>query len=139
MSTPHGRQGLAPANRLQILAEAPTDRPRPPFLKGLDNAPAISQETYEVPALLNPSSPVSADEELGGGGPTPQSQFTKSLTHLPVPESSVKDPKLSKTGKYISRQKKIDQKVGSTQGLNILGVCVHQGEQTYRMGTSQLG
>lgn len=67
----HGRQGLAPANRLQILAEAPTDRPRPPFLKGLDNAPAISQETYEVPALLNPSSPVYEQMKSWVEGPPP--------------------------------------------------------------------
>ncbi|XP_055290414.1 cas scaffolding protein family member 4 isoform X2 [Moschus berezovskii] len=67
----HGRQGLAPANRLQILAEAPTDRPRPPFLKGLDNAPAISQETYEVPTLLNPTSPVYEQMKSWVEGPPP--------------------------------------------------------------------
>lgn len=67
----HGRQGLAPANRLQILAEASTDRPRPPFLKGLDNAPAISQETYEVPTLLNPSSPVYEQMKSWVEGPPP--------------------------------------------------------------------
>ncbi|KAJ1076760.1 hypothetical protein K5549_010078 [Capra hircus] len=67
----HGRQGLAPANRLQILVEAPTDRPRPPFLKGLDNAPTISQETYEVPTLLNPSSPVYEQMKSWVEGPPP--------------------------------------------------------------------
>ncbi|XP_050601240.1 cas scaffolding protein family member 4 isoform X3 [Macaca thibetana thibetana] len=44
----HGRQGLAPANRLQILTEVTADRPCPPFLRGLEEAPANSQETYQA-------------------------------------------------------------------------------------------
>ncbi|XP_055122703.2 cas scaffolding protein family member 4 isoform X3 [Symphalangus syndactylus] len=44
----HGRQGLAPANRLQILTEVAADRPCPPFLRGLEEAPASSEETYQA-------------------------------------------------------------------------------------------
>ncbi|XP_073861682.1 cas scaffolding protein family member 4 isoform X8 [Macaca fascicularis] len=44
----HGRQGLAPANRLQILTEVTADRPCPPFLRGLEEAPASSEETYQA-------------------------------------------------------------------------------------------
>ncbi|XP_066091298.1 cas scaffolding protein family member 4 [Saccopteryx bilineata] len=50
----HGRQGLAPANRLQILRETPTDRPCPPFLRGLEEALTSSEGTYQVPTLLSP-------------------------------------------------------------------------------------
>uniref|UniRef100_A0A452T5A0 Cas scaffolding protein family member 4 n=1 Tax=Ursus maritimus TaxID=29073 RepID=A0A452T5A0_URSMA len=53
----HGRQGLAPANRLQILPEAPADRPCPPFLRGLEEALASSEEPYQVPTLLKPPAP----------------------------------------------------------------------------------
>ncbi|KAM8920413.1 cas scaffolding protein family member 4 isoform 2-T2 [Lycaon pictus] len=44
----HGRQGLAPANRLQILPEAPAERPCPPFLRGLEEGLASSKETYQA-------------------------------------------------------------------------------------------
>ncbi|KAF6087509.1 Cas scaffold protein family member 4 [Phyllostomus discolor] len=56
----HGRQGLAPANRLQVLTEAPADRPWPPSLAGLEEALASPKETYRVPTLLGhpPPSPV---------------------------------------------------------------------------------
>ncbi|KAM6147622.1 cas scaffolding protein family member 4 isoform 1-T1 [Erethizon dorsatum] len=42
----HGRRGLAPANRLQVLTEAPGDSSRPP----LSCPPIGSEETYQVPA-----------------------------------------------------------------------------------------
>ncbi|XP_003806199.1 cas scaffolding protein family member 4 isoform X2 [Pan paniscus] len=48
----HGRQGLAPANRLQILTEVAADRPCPPFLRGLEEAPASSEETYQAILML---------------------------------------------------------------------------------------
>uniref|UniRef100_A0A8C9E937 Cas scaffolding protein family member 4 n=1 Tax=Phocoena sinus TaxID=42100 RepID=A0A8C9E937_PHOSS len=60
----HGRQGLAPANRLEILVEAPADRPCPPFLRGPEDASTSSQETYEVPTPLNPSSPGPVYEQM---------------------------------------------------------------------------
>ncbi|XP_023045344.1 cas scaffolding protein family member 4 isoform X4 [Piliocolobus tephrosceles] len=44
----HGRQGLAPANRLQILTEVTADRPCPPFPRGPEEAPASSEETYQA-------------------------------------------------------------------------------------------
>ncbi|XP_053429425.1 cas scaffolding protein family member 4 isoform X2 [Nycticebus coucang] len=50
----HGKQGLAPANRLQILTEVATDRPCPAFLRGLGEALAHSEEIYQVPTLLHP-------------------------------------------------------------------------------------
>ncbi|XP_045384825.1 cas scaffolding protein family member 4 isoform X1 [Lemur catta] len=49
----HGRQGLAPANRLQILTEAAADKPCTAFLQGLGEALA-SSEIYQVPTLLHP-------------------------------------------------------------------------------------
>ncbi|XP_007953787.1 cas scaffolding protein family member 4 [Orycteropus afer afer] len=53
----HGRQGLAPANRLQMLTKAPTDRPCAPLLGGLQAALASSEEAYQVPSLLGPPTP----------------------------------------------------------------------------------
>ncbi|KAL2763531.1 cas scaffolding protein family member 4 isoform c [Daubentonia madagascariensis] len=50
----HGRQGLAPANRLQILTEAAADRPCTTFLRGLGEALASSEKIYQVPTLLHP-------------------------------------------------------------------------------------
>ncbi|XP_034881323.1 cas scaffolding protein family member 4 [Mirounga leonina] len=69
----HGRQGLAPANRLQILPEAPADRPCPPFLRGLEEALANSEETYQVPTLLKPPTPGPVYEHMKGWveGPPP--------------------------------------------------------------------
>ncbi|XP_053526987.1 cas scaffolding protein family member 4 isoform X2 [Artibeus jamaicensis] len=53
----HGRQGLAPANRLQVLKEAPADRPWPPSLTGLEEGLANPKETCRVPTLLSPPPP----------------------------------------------------------------------------------
>ncbi|XP_013001100.1 cas scaffolding protein family member 4 [Cavia porcellus] len=49
----HGKQGLAPANRLQILTEAPGDPPCPP----LSCTPPGSEEAYQVPASPRSSPP----------------------------------------------------------------------------------
>uniref|UniRef100_A0A8C2UZP0 Cas scaffolding protein family member 4 n=1 Tax=Chinchilla lanigera TaxID=34839 RepID=A0A8C2UZP0_CHILA len=49
----HGRRGLAPANRLQILTEAPADTLCPP----LSRPPTSSEETYQVPTPLHSSPP----------------------------------------------------------------------------------
>ncbi|XP_012322925.2 cas scaffolding protein family member 4 isoform X2 [Aotus nancymaae] len=60
----HGRQGLAPANRLQILTEVAADRLRPPFLRDLEEAPASSEETYQVPTLPHPPTPGPVYEQM---------------------------------------------------------------------------
>ncbi|XP_057559642.1 cas scaffolding protein family member 4 [Hippopotamus amphibius kiboko] len=85
----HGRQGLAPANRLQILVEAPADGPCPPFLRGLEDAPASSQETYEVPTLLSPSSPGPVYEQMKSWveGPPPP---TIQVYEVPDPQASAR-------------------------------------------------
>nr|CAN13138.1 orthologue of H. sapiens chromsome 20 open reading frame 32 (C20orf32) [Sus scrofa] len=66
----HGRQGLAPANRLQILEEAPADGPCPPFFGGLEEAPGRSQENYEVPSPPTPG-PVYEQMKSWVEGPPP--------------------------------------------------------------------
>ncbi|XP_050999841.1 cas scaffolding protein family member 4 [Acomys russatus] len=53
----HGRQGLAPANRLQILQETPADRPCHPFLRDLDTDLTSSEAPYQVPNLFRPPPP----------------------------------------------------------------------------------
>ncbi|GAB1287266.1 Cas scaffolding protein family member 4 [Apodemus speciosus] len=53
----HGRQGLAPANRLQVLRETPADRPCPLPLRGLDADPTSSEAPYLVHNLFSPPPP----------------------------------------------------------------------------------
>ncbi|XP_033042698.1 cas scaffolding protein family member 4 isoform X5 [Trachypithecus francoisi] len=71
----HGRQGLAPANRLQILTEVTADRPCPPFPRGLEETPASSEETYQVPTLPCPPTPGPVYEQMRSWveGPQPPS------------------------------------------------------------------
>ncbi|XP_036915838.1 cas scaffolding protein family member 4 [Sturnira hondurensis] len=85
----HGRQGLAPANRLQILTEAPADRPWPPSLTGLQEALANPKETYRVPILLSPPSPSPVYEHMKSwveGTSSPKVQAYK----LPDPPASAR-------------------------------------------------
>ncbi|XP_052040388.1 cas scaffolding protein family member 4 isoform X2 [Apodemus sylvaticus] len=53
----HGRQGLAPANRLQVLRETPADRPCPLLLRGLDADLTSSEAPYQVHSLSCPPPP----------------------------------------------------------------------------------
>ena len=85
----HGRQGLAPANRLQVLTEAPTDRPWPPSLTGLEETLASPTETYQVPTLLRPppASPVYEHMKSWVEGPSsPKVQ----VYELPDPPASAR-------------------------------------------------
>ncbi|XP_058418417.1 cas scaffolding protein family member 4 [Diceros bicornis minor] len=85
----HGRQGLAPANRLQILTEAPTDRPCPPFLRGLEEDLASNEETYQVPTLLHspPPGPVYEQMKSWVEGPPPP---TIQVYEFPDPPASAR-------------------------------------------------
>nr|XP_034350614.1 cas scaffolding protein family member 4 [Arvicanthis niloticus] len=53
----HGRRGLAPANRLQVLRETPADRPCPLLLRGLDTDLTSSEVPYQVSNLFSPPPP----------------------------------------------------------------------------------
>ncbi|CAO2577501.1 Cas scaffolding protein family member 4 [Lemmus lemmus] len=53
----HGRQGLAPANRLQVLKENPADR-------GLDTDLTGSEALYQVPSLFCPPPPGPVYEQM---------------------------------------------------------------------------
>ncbi|XP_037357541.1 cas scaffolding protein family member 4 [Talpa occidentalis] len=57
----HGRLGLAPANRLQILTETPADRPCPPFMR---DSLAGPEKTCQAPTLLSPSPPGPVYEQM---------------------------------------------------------------------------
>lgn len=73
----HGRQGLAPANRLQILTEAPADRSYPPCPAGLEKTTSSSEENYQVPTLLHPPPPGPVYEPMKSwveGPPPPAAQ-----------------------------------------------------------------
>ncbi|XP_039092804.1 cas scaffolding protein family member 4 isoform X1 [Hyaena hyaena] len=81
----HGRQGLAPANRLQLLPEAPADRPCALFLKGLEEALTTSEETYQVPTLLMPQAPGPVYEHMKSWveGPLPTTAQVYEFPDLP--------------------------------------------------------
>lgn len=85
----HGRQGLAPANRLQVLTDAPADRPCPPLLRAPEEALPSSQETYQVPTLLSPPPPSPVYEQMKSwveGPPPPTAQ----VYELPAPPASAR-------------------------------------------------
>lgn len=69
----HGRQGLAPANRLQVLRETPADRPCPLLLRGLDADPTSSEAPYQVHDLFSrpPPGPVYEPMRSWVEGPSP--------------------------------------------------------------------
>nr|XP_051688636.1 cas scaffolding protein family member 4 isoform X2 [Oryctolagus cuniculus] len=85
----HGRQGLAPANRLQILPEAPADRLCPPLPRGPDEALESSEETYQVPSLLHPLPEGPVYEQMKGWveGPLP---LTDQVYEFPDPPTSAR-------------------------------------------------
>ncbi|XP_006767815.1 PREDICTED: cas scaffolding protein family member 4 [Myotis davidii] len=85
----HGKQGLAPANRLQILSEAPTDSPCPPFLRPLEEALASSKEAYQVPTVLRPPplGPVYEPMKSWVAGPPPR---TVQVYEFPDPPASAR-------------------------------------------------
>ncbi|XP_036179276.1 cas scaffolding protein family member 4 isoform X2 [Myotis myotis] len=85
----HGRQGLAPANRLQILSEAPADSPCPPFLRPLEEARASSKEASQVPTLLSPPPPGPVYEPMKSwvAGPPPH---TVQVYEFPDPPASAR-------------------------------------------------
>ncbi|KAM5305950.1 cas scaffolding protein family member 4 isoform 2-T2 [Glossophaga mutica] len=74
-----GRQGLAPANRLQVLTEA----------AGLEEALSGPKETYRAPALLSPPPPSPVYEHMKSwveGTPSP----TVQVYELPDPPASAR-------------------------------------------------
>ncbi|XP_017528905.3 cas scaffolding protein family member 4 isoform X2 [Manis javanica] len=85
----HGRQGLAPANRLQVLPGAPVDRPCPPFLQGLEKALCSSGETYQVPTLTRSPAPGPIYEQMKSWveGPPPA---TAQVYEFPDPPANAR-------------------------------------------------
>uniref|UniRef100_A0A5F5PMU5 Cas scaffold protein family member 4 n=1 Tax=Equus caballus TaxID=9796 RepID=A0A5F5PMU5_HORSE len=93
----HGRQGLAPANRLQILTEAPADRLCPPCLRGLEEALTSSEENYQVPTLLSPPPPGPIYEQMKSWveGPPPPTIQVYEFPDLPASARIVCEKTLS--------------------------------------------
>ncbi|XP_029466650.1 cas scaffolding protein family member 4 isoform X2 [Rhinatrema bivittatum] len=78
-----GRQGLAPANRLQLLPSSPSEKFPPSTPYGpLGKSPNI----YQVPSTCKTSLPSSAYEEMGGlyQAPSPCSLLFKDIRQVPV-------------------------------------------------------
>lgn len=75
----HGRQGLAPANRLQVLRENLADRPCPLFLRGPDTDLTSSEAPYQVP----PPGPVYEPMRSWVEGPPPATAQVYELPDLP--------------------------------------------------------
>lgn len=85
----HGRQGLAPANRLQVLRETPADRPCPLLLRGLDTDLTSSAGPYQVHKVfsLPPPGPVYEPMRSWVEGPPPA---TAQVYELPDSPSSAR-------------------------------------------------
>ncbi|XP_038605957.1 cas scaffolding protein family member 4 [Tachyglossus aculeatus] len=88
----HGRKGLAPANRLQLLSDTQAGRLSPPpgALEGSSSSP---QNSYQVPSELKPSPPAGVYEKMVGWvkKPSPQlSPATYQVYELPEPLTSAK-------------------------------------------------
>ncbi|NXD13783.1 CASS4 protein, partial [Nothocercus nigrocapillus] len=62
----HGRQGLAPANRLQLLAECQADLPPPATQSDTADLPAGQQNIYQVPSTPKSTALSSAYEKMDG-------------------------------------------------------------------------
>lgn len=116
----HGRQGLAPANRLQLLLEAPADRPCAPFLKGLEEALTTSEGTYQVPTLLKPQTPGPVYEHMKSWveGPLPTTAQVYEFPDLPSRARIVCEKTLS-LPKQVSM---LPNKTGGSQGTQTQGL-----------------
>ncbi|NWX95099.1 CASS4 protein, partial [Nothoprocta ornata] len=62
----HGRQGLAPANRLQLLGDCQADLPPPATRSDSAELPAAQQNIYQVPSVPKPATSSSAYEKMDG-------------------------------------------------------------------------
>lgn len=85
----HGRQGLAPANRLQVLRETPADRPCPLPPRGLDSDLTGSEAPCQVFNLFSPPPPGPVYEPMKSWveGPPPA---TAQVYELPDSPSSAR-------------------------------------------------
>uniref|UniRef100_A0A8B9NVN9 Cas scaffolding protein family member 4 n=1 Tax=Apteryx owenii TaxID=8824 RepID=A0A8B9NVN9_APTOW len=62
----HGRQGLAPANRLQLLAGSQADLPPPSTQSDTAELPAGQQNIYQVPSIPKSTTSSSTYEKMEG-------------------------------------------------------------------------
>ncbi|NWJ11418.1 CASS4 protein, partial [Crypturellus undulatus] len=62
----HGRQGLAPANRLQLLADCPADLPPPSTRSDTAEPTAAQQNIYQVPSTPKSTTSSPAYEKMEG-------------------------------------------------------------------------
>uniref|UniRef100_A0A8C8TXD3 Cas scaffolding protein family member 4 n=1 Tax=Peromyscus maniculatus bairdii TaxID=230844 RepID=A0A8C8TXD3_PERMB len=89
----HGRQGLAPANRLQVLKETPADRSCPLLPRGLDTDLTSSEALYQVPSLFcppPPPGPVYEPMKSWVEGPPPPPPATAQVYEFPDSPSSAR-------------------------------------------------
>ncbi|NWW90619.1 CASS4 protein, partial [Rhynochetos jubatus] len=73
----HGRQGLAPANRLQLLATSQAVLPPPSTQSNRAESPAGQQNIYQVPSIPKPTMLSSTYEKMEG--------WVKSPARVPTP------------------------------------------------------
>lgn len=83
----HGRRGLAPANRLQVLRETPADRPCPLLLRGLDTDLPSSEVPYQVSNSFSPPPPGPVYEPMRSWVEGPQGPPTANAQVYELPDS----------------------------------------------------
>lgn len=117
----HGRQGLAPANRLQVLKGIPEDRPCPLLLRGLDTDLTSSEASYQVPNLSHPQPPGPVYEPMKSWVEGPLQPATAQVYELPDSPSSAriiceKTPSFPKQVS-MSLNESMGKEYRNTQGL----------------------
>lgn len=124
----HGRQGLAPANRLQVLGETPADRPCALLLRGLNTDSTSSEAPYQVSNLFSPPPPGPVYEPMRSWveGPPPATAQVYELPDSPSSARIICEKTLS-FPKQVSASP--DESTGKgcrdTQGLQYTGVIVN--------------
>ncbi|XP_065501772.1 cas scaffolding protein family member 4 isoform X2 [Caloenas nicobarica] len=80
----HGRQGLAPANRLQLLAASPALPPPPSTRSDSAESPAGQQNIYQVPSVPKPTTLSSTYEKMEGWVKSPLRVPAQGIYRVPA-------------------------------------------------------
>ncbi|XP_065705856.2 cas scaffolding protein family member 4 isoform X4 [Patagioenas fasciata] len=80
----HGRQGLAPANRLQLLAASPALPPPPSTRSSSADSPSGQQNIYQVPSVPKPTTLSSTYEKMEGWIKSPARVPAQGMYRVPA-------------------------------------------------------
>lgn len=126
----HGKQGLAPANRLQVLQETLADRPCPLPPRDLDTDLSSSEAPYQVPNLFCPPLPGPVYEPMKSWveGPPPATAQVYELPDLPSSARIICEKTLTLPKQVsVSPNESTGKVYRNPQGFqHTLAIAVHQ-------------